>query len=122
MVQPLLDSIDCACVEAEFDVAKTDVAKFNGNEKTKPTTTTLLSEHSEALKAMPTVHFVLKLGVTLRASTAKCENSFSVLKTIMRDCRQSMKHTGKAYFVQLQFESDLTKKLIGKETSLDKSY
>ena len=77
MVQPLLNLVDRTSVEAEFDVAKTYNAKFNGDEKTKSTTTKLLSEHSEALKAMPTAHLALKLGVTLGASTAKYENSFS---------------------------------------------
>ena len=38
---------------------------------------------------MPIVHLALKLGVTLGASTTKCASSFSVLKTIMRDRRQS---------------------------------
>ena len=76
MVQLLLDLVDRKSVVAEFDVAKTYVAKFNGDEKTKQTTTKLLSEHCEALKAMPTVHLALKLGVILGASTRKCENSF----------------------------------------------
>ena len=71
-------------------------AKLNSDEKTKPKTTKFLSEHCEAHKAIPTVHLSLKLGVTLGASTAKCENSFSVLKTIVRDRKQSMKHAGKA--------------------------
>ena len=108
MVKPVLDLVDRTSVEAEFDVAKTYVAQFNGDEKTKPTTTnqTKLSEHCEALKAMPTVHLALKLGVFLRASTAKCENSFSVLRTIMQDRRQSMKHARKIHLVQLAFESD----------------
>ena len=110
MVKPLSDFVDSTNVETEFDVAKTYVAKLNGDEKTKPTTTKLLSEICEALKAMSTVHFILKLEVTLGASTAKCENSFCVLKNIMRDCRQSMKHARKAHLVQLAFESDLTKK------------
>ena len=111
LMQLRLDLVDRASVEAEFDVAKTYVAKLNGDEKTKPTTTKLLSEHCEALKAMPTVHLALKLEVTFGASTAKCENSFSVLKAIMRDRRQSMKHVRKADLVQFAFESDLTKKL-----------
>ena len=76
MVQALLDLVDRTSVEAEFDVAKTYVAKLNGDEKTKPTTTKLLSKHCEALEAMLTIHPGLKLGVTLRAFTAKCENSF----------------------------------------------
>ena len=50
MVQPLLDLVDCASVEAEIDVATTNFAKFNGDEKTKLTTTKLLSEHCEAFK------------------------------------------------------------------------
>ena len=74
MMHPLLDLVDRTSVEAEFDVAKRYVAKLNGDEKTKPTTTKLLSEHCEALKAIPTVDLALKLGLTLEASTAKCEN------------------------------------------------
>ena len=105
-MQPLLDLVDCANAEAEFDVVKTYVAKFNGDEKTKPITTKLLCEHWKAVKALPTVHLALKLGVTFGASVAKCENFFSVLKTIMRDRRQSMKRVRKAH---LEFESDLTK-------------
>ena len=72
VVQPVLNSVDRASVEAEFDVAKTYVAKFNGDEMAKPTTTKLISEHCKALKAMSTVDLALKLGVTLGASTAKC--------------------------------------------------
>ena len=60
---------------------------------------------------MPTLHLAWKLGVTLGASTAKCENFFSVLKTVMRDCKQSIKHARKAHFVQLAFESDLTEQI-----------
>ena len=52
-------------MEAEFDVATTQVAKMNGDKKTKPLTTKFLSQHYEALKAMPIVHLALKLGVTL---------------------------------------------------------
>ena len=50
MVQPLLDLVDRTSMEAEFDVAKTYVAKFNDDEKTKPTKTKLLSKHCEAIK------------------------------------------------------------------------
>ena len=82
-MQSLLNLIDRTNVEAKFDVAETYVAKFNSDEKTQPTTTKLLSEHCVALKTMTTVHFALKLEFILRAFTAKCENSFSVLKTTM---------------------------------------
>ena len=71
-------------MKPEFDVAETYIAKLNRDEKIKPTTTKLLSEHCEALKAMLTEPLTLKLGVTLGASIAKCENSFSVLKTHAR--------------------------------------
>ena len=76
MVHALFDLVDRTSVEAECDVAMTYVATLKGDEMTKPTTTKLFSEHCEALKAMPTVHLALKLGVTLEGSTAKCENSF----------------------------------------------
>ena len=45
VVQPLLDLVDRTSEEVEFDVAKTYIAKFSGDEKTKPTTTKLVSEH-----------------------------------------------------------------------------
>ena len=60
------------------------------------------------IEAMPTVHLALKLRVTLGAFTVKCENSFSILETIVRDRRQSIKHARK---VHLAFESDLERKL-----------
>ena len=60
---------------------------------------------------MPAVHLAPKLRVILGASTANCKHFFSVLKTIMRDQREPMKHARKAHLVQLAFESDLTKKL-----------
>ena len=56
---------------------------------------------------MPTVHLALKLEVTLGASTPKCENFVFILKTIMRDRKQSMKRARTAH---LAFESDLTTK------------
>ena len=62
MVQSLLDLANRTSVEAEFDVSKMYVAKLSGDEKTKPTTTKLLSEYCEAIKAMLTVHLALKLG------------------------------------------------------------
>ena len=98
-MQHLLDLVDRSSVEAEFDVAKTYVAKFNLDEKTQPTATKLLSEHCEAIKAMLTVHLALKLGVTLGAFSEKCESSFSVLKTIVRDRRQSLKRARKVHLV-----------------------
>ena len=65
MVQPLLDLLDRASVKADFDVAKTYVAKFNNDAKTYPTTTEFLSEHCEALMAMTTVHLARKLRESL---------------------------------------------------------
>ena len=70
----------------------------------------------ENLKAMPALHLALKVGVSHGASTAKCENSFSLLKSIIRDRSQSM-HSRKAYRVQLAFESDLTKNRLEKNIS-----
>ena len=104
MAQPLLDLVGCTSVEAEFDVAKTCIAKLNGN-KTKPTTTKLLFEHCEALKAMPSVHLALKLGITFGASTAKSENSFSVPKTIMQDAGNWCSTLAKVIFSNLRLKS-----------------
>ena len=109
MVQPVLDLVGRASVEEELMLPRATLKKLNCDEKTKPTTTKLLSERCEALKAMPTIHLALKLGFTLGASTAKCENSFPVLKIIVRERRQSMKHVPKAGLVQLALKSDLLK-------------
>jgi len=111
LVQPILDLAKCTIVESEFIVAKAYIAKLTDDDKPKITITKLLSEHSEVLKAMPTVYLALQLAVTLGASTAMCENSFSVLKNVMRDDRKSMLHPRKAHLVQMAFEDDLTKKL-----------
>ena len=48
-MQSFLDLIDGTSVEAEFGVAKTIVAKFNGDEKAKPTTK-LLSQPCKAFR------------------------------------------------------------------------
>ena len=68
------------------------------------------SKHCAALKAVPTLHLALKLEVILGASTEKCDNSFSILKIIMQDRRQSMKHARKAHLVEFAFEK--TKNLL----------
>lgn len=59
---------------------------------------------------MPSVLTALKTGLTLGASTAMCENSFSVLRNVFTDHRRSMRHTRKAQLIQLAFEKDLTRK------------
>jgi len=62
---------------------------------------------------MPSVLHALRFSVTLGASTAMCETSFSALKNIFRENRRAMFHSRKAQLVQLTFERDLTKKLSG---------
>jgi len=62
---------------------------------------------------MPSVLHALKLSVTLGASTAMCENSFSALKNIFRESRRAMVHSRKVQLVQPAFERELTKKLSG---------
>ena len=109
IAHPVLELVGRRSVEEELMLPRPTLKKLNGDEKTKPTTTKLLSERCEALKAMPTIHLALKLEFTLGSSTAKCENSLSVLKTIIRDRSQSMKHVPKARLVQLALERDLTK-------------
>ena len=76
MVEPLLDLLYRASLEADFDVAQTYVAIFYNDAKTYPTTTKFLSEHCKTLMAMTTVHLARKLRVTFEASTAKRENFF----------------------------------------------
>ena len=78
MVQSLLDLVDRSSVEGEFDVAKTYVAKFNCDRKTKLTTTKLLSEHCKALKAMPALRLAMKLSKNLPRSvrTLFCSENY----------------------------------------------
>jgi len=45
---------------------------------------------------MPSVLHALKLSVTLGASTAVCENSFSALENILRENRRAVVHSRKA--------------------------
>jgi len=79
----------------------------------KMTASRLISEHHGVLKAMPSVLHALKFSVTLGASTAMCENSFSALKNIFRENRRAIVHSRKAQVVQLAFERDLAQMLSG---------
>jgi len=109
-IQPLLDLTNSTIVDTECSVAKQHFATVTGGND-KMTASRLISEHHGILKAMPSVLHALKLSVTLGASTAMCENSFSALKNIFREIRLAMVHSRKAQLVQLAFERDLTKKL-----------
>ena len=66
MEQPLLDLVDCASVEAEFDVAKTYIAKFNDDETTsKPATANDEHDKSFCTKAITIIdNFKTALGYT----------------------------------------------------------
>jgi len=112
-IQPLLDLTNSTIVDTECSVAKQYFATVTfGNDK-KMTASRLISEHHGVLKAMPSVLHALKLSVTLGASTAMCENSFSALKNIFRESRRAMVHSRKVQLVQPAFERELTKKLSG---------
>jgi len=82
-------------VNTECSVAKQYFATFTGGNDKKMTASRLISEHHGVYKAMPSVLHALKLSVTLEASTAVCENSFSALKNIFRENRWATVHSRK---------------------------
>ena len=63
----------------------------------------------QPLEAMPSVITVLKHALTFGASTALCENSFSTLKNVFSDHRQSMLHKRKANLMLDFIESNILK-------------
>ena len=69
-------------------------------------------KYHRMLEAMPSVVTIMRLGLTLGAPTAMCENSFSVLRNVLTDHCQSIRHACKAQLVQLAFERDLTYKCL----------
>jgi len=112
-MQPLLHLTNSTILDNKCSVEKQHFATVTGGND-KMTASRLISEHHGVLKAMPSVLHALKLSVTLGASTAICENSFSALKNIfVEENRRATVHSRKAPFVQLAFERDLTEKLSG---------
>ncbi|CAM4655053.1 unnamed protein product [Leuciscus chuanchicus] len=111
-IKAIMDLTNSTIVETECIVAKQYISRIKEEESQQMMTTRrLLSEHHKVLEAMPSVLSALKLAVTFGASTAMCENSFSVLKNVFTDNRRAMNHTRKSQLVQLAFERDLTKKM-----------
>ncbi|CAJ1057873.1 uncharacterized protein LOC128440739 [Xyrichtys novacula] len=114
-VKPLLDLTGINAKEAEFTVAKhflkDEMAKSDKNKSW--TTQDILKTYSMSLAAMPTVIETLKLSLTFGASTATCENSFSMLKNVFSEHRRSMLHERKVHLIQIAVEKDLTQKIIG---------
>ncbi|XP_063039724.1 uncharacterized protein LOC134434959 [Engraulis encrasicolus] len=113
-IRPLLALSNTTAVDTEFTVAKQflhgrmeDTSPPDGGEWTARK---VLKHFHPALEAMPGVITALKHALTFGASTAVCENSFSTLKNVFTDHRQSMLHKRKANLIKLAFEKDLTKK------------
>jgi len=59
-------------------------------------------------KALPSVRDVLRLALSIGASSASCESSFSTLARVLTDYRRSVLHGSLARLVLLAFEQDLT--------------
>uniref|UniRef100_A0A671QMD9 DUF4371 domain-containing protein n=1 Tax=Sinocyclocheilus anshuiensis TaxID=1608454 RepID=A0A671QMD9_9TELE len=111
-IEPIMNLTNSTIVETECIVAKQFISRIKTEESQQMMTIRrLLTEQHKVLEAMPSVLSALKLAVTFGASTAMCENSFSVLKNVFTDNRRAMNHTRKAQLVHLAFERDLTKKL-----------
>ncbi|KAG9283252.1 hypothetical protein AMEX_G2003 [Astyanax mexicanus] len=113
-VKPLLDLTKTPAVDSEFEVARnflvTQMKESSPPDGKKWTMKQILKQFQKPLEAMPTVFTALKHGLTFGASTASCENSFSTLKNVFTEHRQTMLHQRKANLIQLAFEKDLTQK------------
>ncbi|KAL2089232.1 hypothetical protein ACEWY4_016131 [Coilia grayii] len=112
-VTPLLALAGIDVVESEYTVAREFLLKKMTDTPVPPedgkwTIANILSTFNGALQAMPTVVTAYTLALTLGASTAMCENSFSTLKNVFSEHRRSMLHGRKAQLIQLAFEKDLT--------------
>ncbi|XP_049323536.1 zinc finger protein 862-like [Astyanax mexicanus] len=113
-VKPLLDLTKTPAVDSEFEVARnflvTQMKESSPPDGKKWTMKQILKQFQKPLEAMPTVFTAFKHGLTFGASTASCENSFSTLKNVFTEHRQTMLHQRKANLIQLAFEKDLTQK------------
>ncbi len=88
-VTPLLELVGADVVESEYTVAREFLVKKMTDTPVPPedgkwTIANILSTFNCALQAMPTVVRAYNLALTLGASTAVCENSFSTLKIRIR--------------------------------------
>ncbi|KAK0131577.1 hypothetical protein N1851_033753 [Merluccius polli] len=109
-VKPLLDLTNTDMVEAQFTVAREFFkSRCTGQGEEKVTLSHLVAKESTVLSAMPVVMTAFKHALTFWASTATCENSFSMLKNIFTEHRRSMLHRRKAHLIQLAFENDLSR-------------
>ena len=68
----------------------------------------LVQELYSYREAFPSVYRLAASALTLGASTATCEASFSTLSRVLTSFRTSMTHSRKANLVLLSFESDIT--------------
>lgn len=112
-ITPLLELVGADVVESEYTVAREFLVRKMTDTPVPPedgkwTIANILSTFNSALQAMSTVVRAYKLALTLGASTAACENSFSTLKSVFSEHRRSMLHKRKAQLIQLGFEKDLT--------------
>ncbi|CAM4599721.1 unnamed protein product [Leuciscus chuanchicus] len=114
-VKPLLELTGTELVESEYIVGRQFLYNKLCESELPPddgkwTLSNMLTKFSGALQAMPSVLTAMTNAVTLGASTAMCENSFSTLKNIYSEHRRSMLHKRKAHLIQLAFEKDLTRR------------
>ncbi|KAI7797371.1 hypothetical protein IRJ41_000339 [Triplophysa rosa] len=110
-MKPIMDLTNSSIVETECIVAKQFISRIKMEEsQQKMAVMRLLSKQRKVLEAMPSVLSALKVAVTFGASTAMCENSFSMPKNVFTDHRRAMTHFRKSQLVQFAFERDLARK------------
>lgn len=113
-VTPLLALAGTDVLESEYAVAREFMVKKMTDTPVPPedgkwTIANILSTFNGALQAMPTVVTAYTLALTLGASKAMCENSFSTLN-VFSEHRPRMLHRRKAQLIQHAFEKDFTHK------------
>ena len=100
-----LCGVDLSKTQHEFETAKIFLLKRTS---TVTNVHQLVQELYSYREAFPSVYRLAASALTLGASTATCEASFSTLSRVLTPFRTSMTHSRKANLVLLSFESDIT--------------
>jgi hypothetical protein len=100
-----LCGVDLSETKHEFETAKVFLLK---RASTVTNVHQLVQELYSYRDAFPSVYRLAASALTIGASTATCEATFSTLSRVLTPFRTSMSHSRKANLVLLSFESDIS--------------
>ena len=100
-----LCGVDLSETKHEFETAKVFLLKRASN---VTNVHQLVQELYSYRDAFPSVYRLAASALTIGASTATCEATFSTLSRVLTPFRTSMSHSRKANLVLLSFESDIS--------------